>query len=176
MHYNFPSEDRMRYISFSLVFIFLLGLSLRTTGANPVINDADAPRLLYTMSAKSGSMDGDRLTLKDVPLVVYFSDRPHRISGQLSLQVFAQGWDQGNDSFRADPPNATLSIMTEDGVKNAIVELSEPDAKVKEGFISFKVRVLDGEVPKKFGTATLFIDADLGVLGGYTIKGFGKVR
>jgi len=154
----------MRYVSLSLVFIFAIGLSLSTSDANPVINDADAPKFLYTMSAKSGTMEGDRLTLKDVPLVVYFSDRPHRISGQLSLQVFAQGWDQGKDSFRADPPNATLSIMTKDGVKNAVVELSEPDVKVKEGSISFKVRVLEGEVPEKFGTATLFVD-NVGVLG-----------
>lgn len=151
----------MRYASLLLVFIFVLGLSLRSTDANPVINDADAPRFLYTMSAKSGTMEGDRLTLKGVPLVIYFSDRPHRLSGMLSLQVFAQGWDQGTDSFRADPPNATLSILSKDGAQNTVVEISEPDVKVKEGSISFKVRVLEGEVPKSFGTASLFIDADI---------------
>lgn len=153
----------MRYASLLLVFIFVLGLSLRTTDANPVINDADAPRFLYTISAKSGTMEGGRLTLKDVPLVIYFSDRPHRLSGMLSLQVFAQGWDQGTDNFRADPPNATLSILSKDGDRNTVVEISEPDVKVKEGSISFKVRVIEGEVPKSFGTATLFVDSNLGI-------------
>ena len=130
--------------------------------ANPVINEADAPKFLYTMSAKSGTYENGRLTLKDVPLVVYFSDRPARLSGMLSIQVFAQGWDQGTGSFRADPPNATLSILTKDGANNVVVELSDPDVKVKEGSISFKVRVLDGELPKTFGTSTLFIDFNFG--------------
>ena len=127
--------------------------------ANPVINEAEAPKFLYTMSAKSGTFENGRLTLKDVPLVVYFSDRPARISGQLSIQVFAQGWGQGSDSFRADPPNGTLSILTKDGANNVVIELSDPNVKVKEGSISFKVRVLDGELPKSFGTASLFIDS-----------------
>lgn len=155
----------MRYISKLLVIMFVLGLGFQHAEANPVINEKDAPRFLYTISAKSGTMEGDKLTLKDIPLVIYFSDRPNRLAGLLSLDVFAQGWDQGTDSFRADPPNATLSILTDGGVKNAVIEISEPDAKIKEGSISFKVRVLEGEVPKSFGSATLFIDGNLGILG-----------
>ena len=127
--------------------------------ANPVINEADAPKFLYTMSAKSGMFENGRLTLKDVPLVVYFADRPARISGMLSIQVFAQGWDQGTDSFQADPPNGTLSILGKDGVHNIVVELSDPDVKVKEGTISFKIRVLQGELPNSFKHSTLFVDS-----------------
>jgi hypothetical protein len=137
----------------------VLGMGVVLAQANPVINEADAPKFLYTMSAKSGTYENGRLTLNDVPLVVYFSDRPARISGQLSIQVFEQGWRQGPDSFKADPPNATLSILSEDGNKNIVVELSEPDVKVKEGKISFKVRVLDGDLPKTFEHSTLFIDS-----------------
>lgn len=119
------------------------------------------------MSAKSGSFENGRLTLNDVPLVVYFSDRPHRLSGMLSIQVFEQGWRQGSDSFKADPPNATLSILGKDGDTNVVVELSEPNVKVKEGSISFKVRVLQGEIPESFKHATLFIDSGLVQNPGY---------
>ncbi len=142
--------------------ILCLFFAAQLTYANPVINEADAPKFLYTMSAKSGTYENGRLTLNDVPLVVYFADRPARISGQLSIQVFAQGWRQGPDSFKADPPNATLSILAEEGNQNIVVELSEPDVKVKEGSISFKVRVLDGELPEKFGHSSLFIDFNFG--------------
>ncbi|MFA9407549.1 MAG: hypothetical protein ACERKJ_01780 [Candidatus Dadabacteria bacterium] len=142
-----------------LCMTIVLGMGVVLAQANPVINEADAPKFLYTMSAKSGTYENGRLTLNDVPLVVYFSDRPARISGQLSIQVFEQGWRQGPDSFKADPPNATLSILSEDGNKNIVVELSEPDVKVKEGKISFKVRVLDGDLPKTFEHSTLFIDS-----------------
>lgn len=140
------------------VFMLTLSLGALSAQANPVINEKDTPKFLYTLSTSSGSVEGDRITLEKVPLVVYFSDRPARVSGQLSLQVFAQGWDQGPDSFRADPPNATLSILKDDGVQKVVIEISEPDVKVKEGSISFKYRVLQGELPEKFGTATLFID------------------
>lgn len=136
----------------------IFSVSVVFVHANPVINEVDAPKFLYTMSAKSGTFENGRLTLKDVPLVVYFSDRPARLSGMLSIEVFAQGWDKGSDSFRADPPNATLSILGKDGANNIVVELSNPDVKVKEGSISFKGRVLQGEMPKSFGNSTLFID------------------
>jgi len=142
-----------------LCMTIVLGMGVVLAQANPVINEADAPKFLYTMSTKSGTYENGRLTLNDVPLVVYFSDRPARISGQLSIQVFEQGWRQGPDSFKADPPNATLSILSEDGNKNIVVELSEPDVKVKEDTISFKVRVLDGDLPKTFEHSTLFIDS-----------------
>jgi len=136
--------------------IFSMGVVLAQ--ANPVINEVDAPKFLYALSAKSGTFENSRLTLKDVPLVVYFSDRPARLSGMLSIEVFAQGWDKGSDNFRNDSPNATLSILGKDGANNIVVELSNPDVKVKEGSISFKVRVLQGEMPKSFGNSTLFID------------------
>ena len=152
----------MKNYTLKALAIFCLFLAAPFANANPVINEADAPKFLYTMSAKSGTFENSRLTLNDVPLVVYFSDRPARISGQLSIQVFAQGWSQGPDSFKADPPNATLSILGDDGNKNIVVELSDPNVKVKEGSISFKVRVLDGELPEKFGHSSLFIDFNFG--------------
>lgn len=148
----------MRISTITITSIICFVLSAAFVQANPVINEADAPKFLYTMSAKSGTYADGTLTLKDVPLVVYFSDRPHRISGQLSIQVFQQGWREGPDSFKADPPNATLSILTEDGVNNIVVELSEPNVMVKEGTISFKVKTLQGVIPKSFGSSSLFVD------------------
>jgi len=142
----------------------ILNAAVVSTSANPVINEVDAPKFLYTMSSKSGTFENGRLTLKNVPLVVYFSDRPARISGQLSIQVFAQGWDTGSDNFQNDPPNATLSILGKDGNTNIVLELSEPDVKVKEGEISFKVKVLRGELPATFEHSTLFIDGGICVI------------
>ena len=151
----------MRISTITITSIICFVLSAAFVQANPVINEADAPKFLYTMSAKSGTFEDGTLTLKDVPLVVYFSDRPHRLSGMLSIQVFGQGWRQGPDSFEADPPNATLSILNEGGDINVVIELSDPNVKVKEGTISFKVKVLRGELPKSFGHSTLFIDFNI---------------
>lgn len=143
----------------SLLVLVIAGLNTASVSANPVINEANAPKFLYTMSAKSGTYSDGTLTLNDVPLVVYFADRPARISGQLSIQVFQQGWGTGTGSFKNDPPNATLSILGKDGNKNIVVELSDPSVNPEEGKISFKASVLDGELPASFDHATLFIDA-----------------
>ncbi len=94
----------MRITTIALLTIISFVLGAGFIQANHVINEADAPKFLYTMSAKSGTYKNGILTLKDVPLVVYFTDRPARQSGMLSIQVFAQGWNQGPDSFKAAPP------------------------------------------------------------------------
>lgn len=158
----------MKTITLKILSVFCLIAAAQFAYANPVINEADAPKFLYTMSAKSGTFENGTLTLNDVPLVIYFSDRPARLSGQLSIQVFAQGWNQGPDSFKADPPNGTLSILHEGGDQNVVVELSDPQVKVKEGQISFKVKVLSGELPAKFEHSSLFVDFNL---SGHVLEG-----
>jgi len=149
----------MKNYALKILSAFCLLVAAQFAQANPVINEVDGPEFLYTMSAKSGTYADGVLTLNDVPLVVYFADRPARMSGQLSIQVFAQGWDAGAQTLEKDPPNGTLSILGEDKDNNVVLELSDPNVMVKEGKISFKVRVLFGELPENFGHATLFIDA-----------------
>ena len=151
----------MKKHTLKILSIFFLLITAQFANANPVINEADAPQFLYTMSAKSGTYKDGVLTMNDVPLVVYFSDRPARISGQLSIQVFEQGWNEQPGSLDNDPPNATLSILADDEDTNVVIELSDPKVKVKEGDILFKVRVLKGELPETFGNSTLFIDGSI---------------
>jgi hypothetical protein len=140
----------------------MLGVSVAFAQPNPAVNEATAPSYLYTMSAKSGQFANGRLSLKDVPAVVYFSDRPYRLSGTLNVDAFDRQWDRGPDSFRLDPPNATLSVLGADGADNIVVELSDPQVAAQEDGISFKVRVLRGELPESFGTSALFIDMHFG--------------
>ena len=148
----------MRISAITVMAVLFCVLGSLAIWANPVINEADAPQFLFTMSAKSGTYNDGTLTLKDVPLVVYFADRPARKAGMLSIQVFAQGWNQGPDSFKVDPPNGTLSILGKDNDNNVVVELSDPNVAVKEGTISFTSKVLQGEIPASFEHASLFID------------------
>ena len=149
----------MKNYTLKILSVLFLLAAAQFAQANPVINEVDGPEFLYTMSAKSGTYADGVVTLNDVPLVVYFADRPARMSGQLSIQVFAQGWDTGVQTLDKDPPNGTLSILGEDKDNNVVLELSDANVMVKEGKISFKVRVLFGELPENFGHATMFIDA-----------------
>ena len=122
-----------------------------------VIDSQTNPQFLYVLSAKTGSFDGDRLTLHNVPMVIYFSDRPNRIAGHMSLKMFVALWGQVPDSFKADPPNATLSIFHENGNQDVIVELMEP--QMKGDTITFRYKLLKGKTVTSFGASSVFVDA-----------------
>lgn len=146
----------MRY---AVVFLTLAMMLLSITGigySEHVISSKENPELLYVLSAKTGSLEGDILTLNDIPLVIYFSDRPDRIAGHISLKKFVDAWNKGSDSFKSDPPNATLSVLKTVGANHVVVELMS--AEHKNGSLVFKVVVLDGKVTHSFGTSSLFID------------------
>jgi len=134
--------------------------------AEHVIDDSKNTGYLFVISGTSGSLDGDTLTLNGVPNVIYFSDRPARVAGHLSLEKFVEMWDQGDDSYKADPPNATLSVLKKDGAKNVVVELIS--VVQKSGSVVFKSVVLEGNITGHFNTGTLFIDLFVGNKDGHT--------
>jgi len=63
-------------------------------------------------------------------------------------------WDQ--DELKTSPPNATLSILSKDGVNNVVIEIQ--NATIKNSYVVFTIKVLQGTLPKAFGTASIFID------------------
>jgi hypothetical protein len=53
--------------------------------------------------------DGKTLTIKGVaPQTLMFTDRPERMTGDVSTVKFVENWNTGKDDFQADPPNATI--------------------------------------------------------------------
>lgn len=153
----------------SLTTVLLLGTAPPARAAksgDELISDL---RLLFVQSAHAGSFDGTRLTLDGVGATLFFSDRPARVSGHLETAKYLGAWGEGPDSFAADPPNATLSILDGGEQENAVVELSDP--KQSGGSVSYAVKVVEGKIPAKFGPASLFIDH--GHAGGYVAAGLG---
>jgi len=144
----------------------MLTLLTGSVFAEHVIDDSKESSYLFVISGTSGSLDGDTLTLNGVPNVLYFSDRPARKAGHLSLEKFVELWNKGSDSYKADPPNAVLSIFGENGSKNTVVELKS--VQQKSGSVVFKVAVLEGTFPVEFNTGNLFIDLFIGDEDGHT--------
>jgi len=151
----------MRHATIVGIFTVMLTLLPGLVFAEHVIDDSKEPSYLFVLSAASGSLKGDTLTLNGVPNVLYFSDRPDRVAGHLSLEKFVEMWDKGDDSFKTDPPNATLSVLNKDGAKNVVVELMSVEQKSDS--VVFKVVVLEGTLPERFKTSSLFIDTPNGV-------------
>ncbi len=146
----------MRFSTIVGIFAVMLTLIPGLVFAEHVIDDSKNTGYLFVISGTSGSLKGDTLTLNGVPNVLYFSDRPARKAGHLSVSEFIEMWDKGVDSFKADPPNATLAVLKEDGAKDVVVELIS--VVHKSDSVIFKVAVLEGTIPESFRTTSLFID------------------
>ncbi len=118
---------------------------------------ADEFEALYAQTAGGMAYEDGRLTLDGIgATTLYFSDRPQRITGHIPTDEFFDTWGEGDDSFASDPPNAVLSIFSEDEVNDVVVVLKDPALDGDQ--MSYQVDILDGEMPANGGASSLFID------------------
>jgi hypothetical protein len=114
---------------------------------------------LAVINSRGATLQGATLTMTGVGLnSIVFADRPFRAAGHVLTKHFLKEWDEGSDSFAKDPPNATISVLSEDGdtVEDAVVILKSP--KLEGDNLTFQVSVLEGGLSKATGPASLFID------------------
>jgi hypothetical protein len=114
---------------------------------------------MFVQIARTVISDQTTLTLQGVsPSTLYFSDRPERVVGHMTIEQFVDQWTEGPNSFFEDPPNAVLSYVGtgEDIPSDAVVVLRDP--VVSGSSLSYSIEVLDGTVPAESGAVTLFID------------------
>ena len=140
---------------FALVFLLFLCACSQKNNKH-VIDSTEKNQYLFVISSHAGSLKENLLTLEPVPLVVYFSDRPHRVAGHSDLKEFIAKWDKGINTYKTDPPNATLSISEKGKMKDAIIELMDPE--LKDDKLQFKVNILKNGIPQSFGPNSLFLD------------------
>ncbi|WP_268542014.1 pentapeptide repeat-containing protein [Candidatus Nitrosotenuis cloacae] len=146
------------------------------TNPDNIPSDAD---FLFIQVAESGSFiktkDGYTLTLFDVaPQIVYFADRPYRITGHMTAMDWAFGiWKDKKVNFEGDAPNAVLTIFDTDKESDEIsMVLSNAKYVADENTMQYDVTILgnyfeeldnqerqkDTSIPEKFGVSSLFID------------------
>lgn len=125
----------------------------------------EATSFLFVQTAKGVKFGEGTMTLRGVaPSMVFFADRPDRAAGHVPTSHFVNMWSEGQDSFKADPPNANLSILGDkEGATNIVVELMNP--RMEDEDITYDIKVLDGAPPKEGGLSSLFIDWWVGPRG-----------
>ena len=124
-----------------------------------IVKDLEDISALFVQSAHGSELDGDRLVLRGVsPSTIYFSDRPNRVVGHLDTAEFIGFWDEGEDSFAVDPPNAVLAFTGEGETvpSEVVIEISEPALSGSD--LSYVAKVLEGTIPTSVGACSLFID------------------
>ena len=115
---------------------------------------------LFVQTAGGLTSDGSsRITLEGVsPSTIYFADRPQREVGHMSTSRFVDLWDEGDNSFATDPPNAVLSFAEPADRTPEEVVVTIRDPRADGNSLSYQVNVLDGTLPASTGPVALFID------------------
>ena len=123
---------------------------------------------LAVINSDGATLQGNKLTLKGVTKnSIVFADRPVRAAGHVLTSDFIHEWDDSAERFAKDPPNATISVLSEDGktVEDAVVTLKAP--KLTGDDLTFEVSVLEGGLANATGPASLFIDRFAVAAGGF---------
>ena len=114
---------------------------------------------LFVQTAKSMTFDKstNKLTLDGISsTTLFFSDRPERIAGNMRTTAFVPFWSTGKDSFLSDPPNADISILEGDKLRQVVAVLQTPT--LKSDTLTYTIKVLQGEMPAKGADVSVFID------------------
>ena len=132
---------------------------LASAVAQAVKEPAKQADFLFVQTAKGMTFDKstNKLTLEGVsPITIFFTDRPERIAGHMKTTAFVPFWSTGKDSFLSDPPNADVSILEGDKLRQMVVVLQAP--ALKGDALTYTVKVLQGDVPVKGADVSVFID------------------
>jgi hypothetical protein len=114
---------------------------------------------MFVQVARNMTTEGDKVTFHGLaPATLFFSDRPQRVVGHLSAQQFVAEWGKGENSFAVDPPNAVISFLEADDEtpEDAIVVLKDPGLEGDR--ITYSVDILEGSLPAKAESCSVFID------------------
>ena len=146
-------------------FMAAAALAAAATPLGALLNPASAAenkvQLMFVQSAESIKADAKTLRLVNVaPQTIYFSDRPERIAGHISMPDYLKEWTaaSGPNNFSKDPPNATLSVYEAGKEANTltVIEISKPVVEGRD--LVYNYKLLEGKVPSSGGATALFID------------------
>jgi hypothetical protein len=142
----------------ALIAALLLTSSAFAEEAKPV-------EWLFVQTAPTAEMTSDTTLVMPVTREIFaFTDRPNRKHGYLTAHAFVSLWDKGEgNTFKADPPNAVLTWVEGDKVKEAEVVITDASVLAHGKAISFELKLEAGEAPSgKMQGVSLFVDSTVG--------------
>lgn len=136
-------------------------LSAAMMTATAQAEDQSELQLMFVQSAAGIEVDttAQTLRLKDVvPQALYFSDRPERVAGHVTMAAYLEEWTKGENNFGENPPNATLSVYEPGQSENTtvVIEIMQPEVDGKD--ITYHYNLINGKMPVAGENAALFID------------------
>jgi len=157
----------MKSITLKLSIIMLSLAAMTFTFAE----DKPAEEWLFVHTAEEAQVTNNTTIVMPVTRDIFaFTDRPYRKHAYMTGEQFASLWDEGA-SFKTDPPNAVLTWIDGEDVKEAEVVIT--GASFDGNTITYN-RKYSAIVPfGKLNSISLFVDGDpcVRVLGSYSNPG-----
>ena len=119
--------------------------------------DKPAEEWLFVHTADEAQVTNNTTIVMPVTRDVFaFTDRPYRKHAYITAEVFASLWAKaGSNSFKTDPPNAVLTWVDGEDVKEAEVVIT--GAQVAGGSITYTTNTLSNTVGT-LKSVSLFVD------------------
>jgi len=119
----------------------------------------DIIEAMFVQSAHGLTSGDGTMTLQGLAhSTLFFADRPDRVVGHLSTRKFVDQWGEGNNSFADDPPNAVVSFLEQGDTTPEEVTVVLRDPQINEDTLTYQIDVLDGKLPDRAESCSLFID------------------
>jgi hypothetical protein len=125
-------------------------------------------QLMFVQTSETLKADDKTLRLVNVgQQTLYFSDRPARVAGHLTMPAYLDEWTAraGPNNFAKNPPNATLSVYQPGAQQNTLTVITISNPVVDGRDLVYSYKLVEGTVPKSGGVTALFVDW-IGVGGG----------
>jgi len=164
-------QKRFNYVfNIFLLAAFTVPMAVFTATSTASAASPEKPELMFVQIAEDVKVDPATSTFRLVKVnqqTVYFSDRPERIAGHINLDRYLEEWtaQAGKDSFKADPPNAVLSVYEPGKSDNTLAAVKITNPVVDGADLIYSYKHIEGKLPAGGGATSLFIDW-IGVGGG----------
>jgi len=126
-----------------------------------IADDAKPAEWLFVHTAQTAEMTSDTTLVMPVTRDIFaFTDRPNRMHGYMNAHEFVTLWDEGKgDTFKADPPNAVLTWVDGDEMKEVELLIISAETVSNGRGISYEVKLEAGDSPEgNIGFASFFVD------------------
>ena len=130
--------------------------------SSAIAEEAKPAEWLFVHTAETAEMtSATTLVMPATRDIFAFTDRPNRQHGYMNAHEYVSLWDEGEgDTFKADPPNAVLTWVDGDEMKEAEVLIIGAETVSHGRGIAYQVKLEAGQAPAgKVGSASLFVDS-----------------
>ncbi len=126
-----------------------------------IAEDAKPAEWLFVHTAQTAEMTSATTLVMPVTRDIFaFTDRPNRMHAYMNAHEYVSLWDEGEgDTFKADPPNAVLTWVDGDEMKEAELLIISAETVSHGREIAYEVKLEAGdEVSGTLGATSFFID------------------